>query len=112
MIKTIMGSLILMNLVDIQSLLNNKYSILATLLFSLLTLYIHLIIAGYIMNRLGQSLNVDQVKVCIYINGLLFIFFHRLKQHISNFVFKGNDQLRRPEQGRENIIRRISEAND
>ena len=72
MIKTIMASLILMNLVDIQSLLNNKYTILATVLFSL---YIPLIIAGYIMNRLGQSLNVDQVKVCIYINGLLFIFF-------------------------------------
>ena len=54
------------------------------------------------MNRLGQSLNVDQVKV--------YLFFS--SQVIFNVVFKGNDQLRRPEQGRENIIRGISEAND
>ena len=60
--------------------------------------------AGYIMNRLGQSLNVDQVKV--------YIYFFSSHVNIFNVVFKGNDQLRRPEQGRENIIRGISEAND
>ena len=46
------------------------------------------------------------------ISTVYYFLLHRLKGQISNFVFKGNDQLRRPQQGRENIIRRISEAND
>ena len=96
MIKTIMASLILMNLVTLKSTVNMNIQYLLIIFFSLWTF------AGYIMNRLGQSLNVDQVKV--------YLFFS--SQVIFNVVFKGNDQLRRPEQGRENIIRGISEAND